>query len=197
MNRQDARRELTPQEVKMLALVVLASSSYPSMQSKDPQPIVSAWSLMLADIPLEILQAAVLKVCRESEFFPSVAQIVAAAAELDPRNEKLPSAAEAWEEVEQQICAAGIYKSPVFSSDLVRRAARAIGWLQLCSSENPAADRAHFLRLYESMKNKRKEAKEIEQVMKIAGVGDMIRALAGSTNATDKTASSHDYKGRT
>ena len=190
MNRQDARRELTPLEVKMLALVVLASSSYPAMQNKDPQPIVSAWSLMLADIPLEILQAAVLKVCRESEFFPSVAQIVAAAAELDPRNEKLPSAAEAWEEVEQQICAAGIYKPPVFSSELVRRAARAIGWLQLCSSENPAADRAHFLRLYESMKNKRKEAREIEQVMKIAGVGDLIRALAGSTQAADKTAAS-------
>ena len=95
MNMQNTRRELTPQEVKMLALVVLASSSYPSMQSKDPQPIVSAWSLMLADIPLEILQAAVLKVCRESEFFPSVAQIVAAAEELDPRNEKLPTAAEA------------------------------------------------------------------------------------------------------
>ena len=190
MNMKNTRRELTPQEVKMLALVVLASSSYPSMQSKDPQPIVSAWSLMLADIPLEILQAAVLKVCRESEFFPSVAQIVAAAEELDPRSEKLPTAAEAWEEVEQQICAAGIYKPPVFSSELVRRAARAIGWLQLCSSENPAADRAHFLRLYESMKNKRKEAREIEQVMKIAGVGDLIRALAGSTQAADKTAAS-------
>ena len=87
MNRQNTRRELTPQEVKMLALVVLASSSYPAMQNKDPQPIVSAWSLMLADIPLEILQAAVLKVCRESEFFPSVAQIVAAASEIDPRSE--------------------------------------------------------------------------------------------------------------
>ena len=187
MNRQDARRELTPQEVKMLALVVLASSSYPSMQSKDPQPIVSAWSLMLADIPLEILQAAVLKVCRESEFFPSVAQIVAAAEELDPRNEKIPTAAEAWEEVEQQICSVGIYKSPVFSSELVRRAARAIGWLQLCSSENPAADRAHFLRLYESMRSKRKEAREIEQVMKIAGVGDLIRALAGSQTKQEAT----------
>ena len=187
MNMKNTRRELTPQEVKMLALVVLASSSYPSMQSKDPQPIVSAWSLMLADIPLEILQAAVLKVCRDSEFFPSVAQIVAAAEELDPRNEKLPTAAEAWEEVEQQICSAGIYKPPVFSSELVRRAARAIGWLQLCSSENPAADRAHFLRLYESMKNKRKEAKEIEQVMKIAGVGDLIRALAGGQTKQEAT----------
>ena len=196
MNRQETRRELTPLEVKMLALVVLASSSYPSMQNKDPQPIVSAWSLMLADIPLEILQAAVLKVCRESEFFPSVAQIVAAAEELDPRNEKLPTAAEAWEEVEQQICSAGIYKPPVFSIELVRRAARSIGWLQLCSSENPAADRAHFLRLYESMRSKRKEAREIEQVMKIAGVGDLIRALAGSTQAADKTAACQVCKGR-
>ena len=61
------------------------------------------------------------------------------------------------------------------------RAVRAIGWLQLCCSENPAADRAHFLKLYESMRSKQKETKEIEQVMKIAGVGELIRALAGKT----------------
>jgi hypothetical protein len=187
MNRPELRRELTPQELKMLALVVLASSSYPSMQNKDPQPIVTAWSLMLADIPLEILQAAVVKVCRESEFFPSVAQIVAAAAELDPRSEKLPSAAEAWEEVEQLILAVGPYRAPVYSCELVRRSVRAIGWLQLCCSENPAADRAHFFKLYESMRGKHKAAKEMEQVMKIAGVGDLIRALAGSNKLKEAT----------
>ena len=176
---------MTKQEI--CALVALAASSNPNMQNKDPQPIVAAWSIMLADLDPLVAKVAVLKVCRESEFFPSVAQIVAAAAELDPRNEKLPTAAEAWEEVEQQICSVGTYKPPVFSSDLVRRAARAIGWLQLCSSENPAADRAHFLRLYESMKNKRKEAREIEQVMKIAGVGDLIRALAGGQTKQEAT----------
>ena len=179
---------MTKQDI--CALVALAASSNPTMQSKDPAPIVAAWSLMLADLDPVVAKAAVIKVCRESDYFPSVARIVAAAEELDPRNEKLPTAAEAWEEVEKQICSAGIYKPPVFSSELVRRAARSIGWLQLCSSENPAADRAHFLRLYESMKNKRKEAKEIEQVMKIAGVGDLIRALAGSTQAADKPAAS-------
>ena len=172
---------MTKQDI--CALVALAASSNPTMQSKDPAPIVAAWSLMLADLDPVVAKAAVIKVCRESDYFPSVARIVAAAEELDPRNEKLPTAAEAWEEVEQQICAAGIYKSPVFSNDLVRRAARSIGWLQLCSSENPAADRAHFLKLYESMRSKRKEAREIEQVMKIAGVGDLIRALAGKTGA--------------
>ena len=30
-----------------------------------------------------------------------------------------------------------------------------------------------------------KEQQEIQQVMKIAGVGDLIRALAGKTNATN------------
>ena len=176
---------MTKQDI--CALVALAASSNPTMQSKDPAPIVAAWSLMLADLDPVVAKAAVIKVCRESDYFPSVARIVAAAEELDPRNEKLPTAAEAWEEVEKQICSAGIYKPPVFSSELVRRAARSIGWLQLCSSENPAADRAHFLRLYESMKNKRKEAKEIEQVMKIAGVGDLIRALAGGQMKQEAT----------
>ncbi|MHC1761467.1 MAG: replicative helicase loader/inhibitor [Negativicutes bacterium] len=182
MNRQDSRRELTPLEIKMLALVVLASSSYPSMQNKDPQPIVMAWSMMLADIPLEILQAAVVKVCRDSEFFPSVAQIAAAAADLDPRNEKLPTAAEAWEEVERLIIHFGPYRAPVYSCDTVKRAVRAIGWRQLCCGENPAVDRAHFLKLYESMRNQHKEAREIEQVMKIAGVGDVLKELATGMN---------------
>ena len=176
---------MTKQEI--CALVALAASSNPNMQNKDPQPIVAAWSIMLADLDPVVAKVAVIKVCRESAFFPSVAQIVEAANALDPRSEKLPTAAEAWEEVEQQICAAGIYKPPVFSCDLVRRAARSIGWLQLCSSENPAADRAHFFRLYESMKNKRSEAKEIEQVMKIAGVGDLIRALAGGRTKQEAT----------
>ncbi len=186
---------MTKQDV--CALVALAASSNPTMQSKDPAPIVAAWSLMLADLDPVVAKAAVIKVCRESDFFPSVARIVAAANELDPRIEKPPTAAEAWEEVERLIIHFGPYRAPVYSCDLVRRAVRAIGWLQICCSENPAADRAHFLKLYESMRSKQKETKEIEQVMKIAGVGELIRALASSTNAADKTASGHADKGRT
>ena len=174
---------MTKQDI--CALVALAASSNPTMQSKDPAPIVAAWSLMLADLDPVVAKAAVIKVCRESDYFPSVARIVAAAEELDPRNEKLPTAAEAWEEVEKLIIQFGPYRAPQYSCDTVRRAVRAIGWLQLCCSENTAADRAHFLKLYESMRCKHKEPKEIEQVMKIAGVGDLIRALAGKTGATD------------
>ena len=181
MATQDRREpeKLTPEQIKMLALVVLAASSYPSMQNKDPFPITKAWSLMLSDIPFEILHAAVVKVCRSSEFFPSVAQIVETSRELDPRNAKLPTAAEAWEEVNKLIRDVGPYRAPVYSCDTVQRAARAIGWRQLCEGDNPEADRAHFMRIYDSMRNKFRENAENEKALQLSGMDAIVKALAG------------------
>ena len=73
---------MTKQDI--CALVALAASSNPTMQSKDPAPIVAAWSLMLADLDPVVAKAAVIKVCRESDYFPSVARIIAAA-DVDPK----------------------------------------------------------------------------------------------------------------
>ena len=56
---------------------------------------------------------------------------------------------------------------------------QAIGWRQLCLGENPEADRAHFLRLYESMRGTHKERRENEKVLALSGIGDLIRALVG------------------
>ena len=93
-----------------MVLVTLAIAANPSFQAKDPEPIVNAWTLMLPDIPFVIAMTAVIKVCRASRFFPSVAEIVEAAHDLDPRNEKLPTAAEAWEEVGKLIVNVGPYR---------------------------------------------------------------------------------------
>ena len=163
---------------EILALVALASSSYPTMQSRDPRPIVAAWSVMLADLDAAVAKAAIIKVCRESQFFPSVAQIVAAAEALDSRLEQLPTAAEAWEEVSRLIQLVGPYRSPEYSSDLVRRATRAIGWRQLCTGENPEADRAHFLKIYESMRGKYRENRANEAALALSGMDVIFRTLA-------------------
>ena len=48
---------MTKQEI--CALVALAASSNPSMQNKDPQPIVAAWSVMLADLDPLVAKVAV------------------------------------------------------------------------------------------------------------------------------------------
>ena len=168
---------MTRQET--IALVALASSSYPSMQARDPRPIVEAWSLMLAELDPLLAKAAIIKVCRESQFFPSVAQIVSATAQLDPRETPLPTAAEAWEQVSELIQSVGPYRAPTYSCDVVKRAVRAIGWRQLCMGENPEADRAHFLRLYESMRGSERSRQENETALKLSGLAPLIQALAG------------------
>ena len=172
---------MTKQDI--CALVALAASSNPTMQSKDPAPIVAAWSLMLADLDPVVAKAAVIKVCRESDYFPSVARIVAAAEELDPRNEKLPTAAEAWEEVSRLIQLVGPYRAPQYSCDLVRRATRAIGWLQLCLGDNPEADRAHFMKIFDALRVHHQAEQENEAVLALSGAADLIRALAAGMSA--------------
>ena len=168
---------------EILALVALASSSYPAMQSRDPRPIVAAWTVMLADLDAALVKAAIIKVCRESPFFPSVAQIVAASRELDGRSEKLPTAAEAWEEVSRLIRYVGPYRAPKYSCETVQRAANAIGWLQLCLGENPEADRAHFLKIYDALRVRHQAEQENEAVLALSGAADLIRALAAGLSA--------------
>ncbi len=166
---------MTRQEI--CALLALASSSYPSMQARDPKPVVDAWSILLADIDPVVAKAAIIKVCRESQFFPSVAQIIAAAKQLDPDNEKLPTAAEAWEEVKRLITDIGPYRAPAYSCDTVRRAAQSIGWLQLCTGDNAEADRAHFLKIYESMRSRHVEDEENKIALELSGTGALLVAL--------------------
>ena len=170
---------------EIVALVTLATAAYPAAQTKDPEPVVNAWKLMLPDIPFAVARAAVIKVCRSSPFFPSVAGVVEAARELDPCQEHLPTAAEAWEEVSRLIQDVGPYRAPQYSCDTVKRAARSIGWRQLCMGENPEADRAHFLRLYESMRSRRREQSECEAAMKMAGIAAAVNTCLVASNSAD------------
>lgn len=163
---------------EICALAALASSNYPSMQSRDPRPVIEAWTLILADLDPVLAKVAIIKVCRESQFFPTVAQIVAAAHELDPRSEKLPTAAEAWEEVGKLIATVGPYRAPFYSCEIVRRAAQSIGWRQLCCGDNAEADRAHFLRIYESMRGKHAGDLANKKALEISGAKEAIKALA-------------------
>lgn len=163
---------------EIIALVALASSSYPSIQAKNPESIVASWEMMLEDIPFEIAKPAVIKVCRESEFFPSVAQIVKASKDIDPRHDELPSSAEAWEEVYDKIQYVGQYRSPSFSNNVITRAVNAMGWKALCEGENLEADRAHFLRIYESMRQGANSREESDKALQISGMSEVVKALA-------------------
>ena len=88
-----------------------------------------------------------------------------------------PGAAEAWEEVTRLIRSTGPYRAPAYSCDTVRRAVQSIGWRQLCDSDNPAADRAHFLKIYESLRQNQLTMRENEAALAIAGASGSGRRL--------------------
>jgi hypothetical protein len=58
----------------------------------------------------------------------------------------------------------------------VRLAVKRMGWRELCMSENNMADRAHFLRIYETMEKRTKEDNLLPVALKnaIATIGQSM-----------------------
>lgn len=124
------------------------------LKSAYPRQDVSADTLkiyceMLVDFELSEAEAATRKIIATSRFFPTIAEIRSVVVEMRIGPQ---SAEEAWAEVKSAIRHIGAHRSPEFSGDIVTRAVDAIGWQTLCASESIGVERAHFLRIYESMR---------------------------------------------
>jgi hypothetical protein len=140
--------ELVP-KAEIVKRVGILAAAYPN--AKISKETLKIYVGMLSDLSLEVLDCAIQKCLAESEFFPTIAKIRSAASSLTSVTNCLPSSWEAWNEVTLQIRHNGYYRTPQFSNGLVARAVNALGWSQLCLSENQIADRAHFVRVYEQL----------------------------------------------
>jgi hypothetical protein len=60
--------------------------------------------------------------------------------------------------------------------EATRLTVQRMGWRELCMSENGMADRAHFLRIYESMEKRTKEENQLPASLKesIAMIGKFV-----------------------
>lgn len=106
-----------------------------------------AYFMSLADIPDEALIQAVSEHIAQYDDFPTIAGLrrLALAGQY-------PSPGDAWGEVMRQMQDAGRYQAPIFSNQLLAQSVEQIGgWRALCGSDNPVADRAHFMRIFEEL----------------------------------------------
>lgn len=109
---------------------------------------IRAGENLLLDLDPEPVMAAVRALAAEGErFAPNPGQLRRRAIELvGPR---IPSPDQALAEVYQQISAIGSYGTPTWSHPAIGAGVDALGgWRYLCASEEPMADRAHFLKVY-------------------------------------------------
>ena len=176
----------------MRDIVRLIRGAYPD-KGLTPET-VEVYTRCLSDLPFEIAQAAVVSHIAQNKWFPTIAELRQAAAQLIPGN-RAPTALEAWGEVMQQIADVGMYcggdyRELIWTHSAVERAVKSIGWRQLCLSGNIGVERAHFLKLYDAYtERQRQDAVQLPEVRKMlerpagpalpAGeMGNQIRRLA-------------------
>lgn len=146
MNRNEA--------AKIVAVIVAACPSQAGrLDASRATSMVDTYATLLEDLSYEQCNAAVRVLLQTRTWMPSVAEIRSAAIELQ-RGPVAPGGS-AWGAVKRAIHEQGSYRRPgvdfVFHDPVTARCVSALGWQDLCLSDNEIADRARFIELYDRL----------------------------------------------
>lgn len=198
---------MTHSEAARIVAVILAAcpSQASRLDAGRATSMVDTYATLLEDLSYEQCNAAIRVLLQTRTWMPSVAEIRAAAVELE-RGPIAPGG-EAWGVVKRAIHEQGSYRRPgvdfVFNDPVTARCVAALGWQELCLSENEIADRARFIELYDRLaaqekreslspllaatsERRRLEAARQREVQRIertgeASTGDAIRTVFALT----------------
>ena len=132
----------------------------------NPDGVATAtlWASVLADMPDNTLDAAILALITEKrQFAPSIGEIRAAAMDLHAKAAGIPDAYQAYEEVINMPASMQRKRAEegpegfvihvadlVFTHPIVEATARRLGWPKQFPTENPGVDRGQFTKAYEA-----------------------------------------------
>lgn len=168
---------------EIISLLGIATANFPSMQERDMKPTAVLWEKSLSDIPYDVAEKAVIKVLATSKFFPTIAEIREAAAQLtQPR--KL-DAIEAWGMIVHAIRRYGYYREKEamesLPADVVQMVKR-FTWRELCLNENPDTLRAQFRMAWETQSKRENEMMALPQEIRntITALSDGMKMIGGA-----------------
>lgn len=147
----------TSEDVQKVWVMLIAAYPY---YAKEQQPeqlrlTLKLYQRMLADVDMQVLQAATLQHIASNKFFPAIAELRGMCGTVAVP--QLPTAMEGWGEVIDALAdvryyryADGFHALPQFSP-ITQKVVDAMGFHTLSASEDGTADRARFLQAYEVM----------------------------------------------
>ncbi len=157
---------MTKKEFSFLALAL--SSYFPKEKNFLPtEEAIELWYLQLKDLDYKVAEAAINKWAATNKWSPTIADIRETAASITLG--ELPEWGEAWQEVTKAIKRFGSYRAGEALkslSPLTKKAVERLGYMQLCASENIAADRANFRMIYESLAEREKKQAQLPEGLK-------------------------------
>ena len=124
------------------------------------------WYKQLHDIPFPVAEAALDKWVALNKYSPSIAEFREVSATVV--HAEAADWGEAWGAVLDAIRRHGLYgqRQAMESLDeLTRRAVQAVGWRELCLSDNVSVERANFRSIYQDMVTREKAQQQMGEAL--------------------------------
>lgn len=132
--------------------------------------IVKVWQKVFENDDSALVLEAVIEYISTEKWAPTPADIKAIVTRKStPELKSLAS--EGWQEVIEAIRHIGSYEMQAamdYFSPITRKIVQSMGWLNICHSTNVMADRAHFIKLYNELR---------DQAAKAIGSGNKVEWL--------------------
>ena len=136
-------------EIEILRVLKTLGDVFPSFRLSSSAIEINVQ--LLVDIPGAVLEQSSMEHMSRSSFFPSIAELRSAAFSIIDAAQPVPTAYEAWSEVQELIQHTGHYNLPKFDNPITAQVVKQLNWRYLCLSNNPVADRAHFIQAYQAL----------------------------------------------
>jgi hypothetical protein len=150
-------------EIETLRVLKILGDVFPSY--KLSSSAIEIYVQLLADIPGLVLEKSALDHISHSSFFPSIAELRSAAFSIIEAADPVPTGYEAWSDVQAEIQRIGHRKQPQFDNPIAAQVVKQLGWRYLCLSENPVADRAHFVQAYQAIAERQRNSAHRMQIV--------------------------------
>lgn len=174
---------MTKKQFDLLRLAIKAA--YPGHPVMPDENSTKLWYAMLGDLEYGPCEVAVKKLIATREFPPKISEIRSMYVQVV--GERLPAPGEAWELAAKAVQKYGPYQAEAGMASLpeiVRKAVESIGYMQLCTSDNITADRAHFFRVYGELCSRKAEEKQTPAQIRTAETE--IRRIEARKREADK-----------
>lgn len=156
-------------KIEFAKIAAAIRAYYPQANIIPNEAAAELWFRQLGDIPYQTATVALNKWVSVNRWPPTIADIREAALEVS--TDAIPDWSEAWETVLNAIRRFGPYRQEdamASLDEITLTVVRRLGFMNLCSSENIAADRANFRTIYQVVAERRRKEEQLPEALRAA-----------------------------
>lgn len=175
------------QKKELLSMWSLLLAEYPESGKTDSKEVLqmrfALFAQLAEELQWDVFKASIMQHIHSSKWFPKVSEIREIAMKLMQGSEE--TAGESWGRLVELIRRHGWNDPPKLKDARMKKCVDAMGgWQYLCRSENAMADRAHYLKIFDTIaardRDERMLLPEARKVMQLhSGVVDVPSQAVG------------------